>query len=412
MAIDSPTQSEGSSATPKPTKKRGSRLLRPVRDFLAAGDLGLVPVFVALVAIWIIFQSLSPHFISPRNLTNLIVQIVVIGVLALGETLVLLLGEIDLSIAQVSGMAAAILASLSVFDKLNPWAAMALTLAAGAAFGMAQGLWITLIGVPSFIVTLAGSLVSLGLLLGLIGTYGTISLSSTVILAIATSFVPRWMGLLFAAILIVVYLASLLAGRWRRAALQIKGVAPRNGFGRFAALSVLSILVVVVLNSYRGLPWAGVIVLALVILFSLLTRSTPYGRYLYAMGGNAEAARRAGVNVRAIRVSIFSLAGMLAAFGGIVGASRLGSASASTGGGNLLLDSIAAAVIGGTSLFGGRGSVYGALAGALVLGSVENGMDLIGAPSSTRFVAEGLILLLAVTIDTLLRARRLRMGRA
>ena len=382
-----------------------------VRELLAGGDLGLLPVIVALVAIWIVFQILNPHFITARNFSNLIAQIAVIGVLALGETFVLFVGEIDLSIAQVMGMTAAILASLSVFDKVNPWVAMAVAILGGSAFGLIQGFWITIVGVPAFIVTLAGSLASLGILLAIIGTYGTISLSDPTLLAITEIFVPSWLSWTIAGALTLGFAAMLAIRRTRRIAAGLKAIRWSALLLRALVMGVVSLAIVAVLSQYHGVPWIAVILVGLIGLFAFITRSTPYGRHIYAIGGNNEAARRAGINIRTIRMSIFTLAGALAGAAGIVSASRLGSASASTGGGNLLLDTIAAAVIGGTSLFGGRGSVYGALAGALVLGSLENGMDLVGAPSSTRFLSEGIILLLAVSLDTLLRRRRMKAGR-
>ncbi len=382
-----------------------ARITTWTRRVFSSGDPGLSTVFVALGLIWIIFETLNQHFISAQNLTNLAVQTVVIGILAVGETLVLLIAEIDLSLAQVSGMAAAVLASTTVFNKLDPLLAIMLSLLVGLVFGAVQGIWVALLGVPSFVVTLTGWLASLGLLLAIIGSYGTISISSPIILSFTSSFLPVWLSWVAASILIVGYIAAQIRDVALRHEAGLRADSPVALLARAGALGLVTVMVVAVLNAYHGVPWAVVILLSVAAVFAHITKRTPFGRYLYAIGGNAEAARRSGIPVAYVQVATFSLAGLLAAFGGVMAASRLGSASASSGGGNLLLDLIAAAVIGGVSLFGGRGNVYGALVGALVLTSIENGLNLVGAPSSTRFIVESIVLLMAVTGDTLLRRR-------
>ncbi|MED1203109.1 sugar ABC transporter permease [Heyndrickxia acidicola] len=380
------------------------------KNKLAGGDLGLIPVLIGLVLIWLVFQSVNANFLSGRNLSNLILQIAEIGMLGIGETFILLLGEIDLSIGAVSGVAAAVLVLLSN-SGVNPWIAILAAIAVGVVIGAFQGLWVTYIGVPAFIVTLAGSLGYQGILLSMLGSTGTVPISSMTLLNITSTYVPSLIGWLIVLITVIVFFAINWFVQRNRTVRNLSSLGTPQILGRTALLVVVSCLVVGVLNSYQGVPVAGFILLIFVVFFAFVTQSTVYGRHIFALGGNAEAARRAGIKVNAIKVSVFTLCSAMGAIGGIIGASRLGSASPASGSGNLLMDSIAAAVIGGTSLFGGRGSVWNALAGALVIGSVENGMDLLSAPSSTKYIVEGSILLLAVTIDTITRRRRKRTGR-
>ncbi|UOF91286.1 ABC transporter permease [Fodinisporobacter ferrooxydans] len=390
--------------------QRQSNTFGNIRASLSSGDLGLIPVILALVIIWIVFESVNGNFLSGRNLSNLILQIAEIGMLGIGETFILLLGEIDLSIGSVSGVAAAVLVLLSV-AHVNPWICIIASIVSGGLIGMFQGFWVTFIGVPAFIVTLAGSLGYQGILLAMLGNTGTVPISDQTLLGITSTYIPKGLGWGIAILAVVLYAIGTMMIQRNRNARQLPALSTPALLGRSISLVVILAIVVGVLNSYRGVPVAGFILLLFVVLFAFVTQSTVYGRHVYALGGNAEAARRAGINIRAIRLSIFTLAGVMGAIGGIIGASRLGSASPASGTGNLLMDSIAAAVIGGTSLFGGRGSVWNALAGALVIGSVENGMDLLSAPSSTKYIVEGGILLIAVTIDTITRRRRKRSGR-
>ncbi|MCL6454034.1 MAG: ABC transporter permease [Alicyclobacillus sp.] len=380
------------------------------QDRIRAGELGLLPVILALVVIWIIFQSMNGHFLSGRNLSNLILQIAEIGMLGIGETFILLLGEIDLAIGAVSGVAAAVLVLLSGVH-VNPWLCILAAIAVGVVIGLFQGFWVTIIGVPAFIVTLAGSLGYQGILLAFLGNTGTVPIFNQTLLNIAASYIPNWAGWVVLVIAVVIFSASLLTTQQNRKKRHLTALTGKSIAGRAVVLAVIGAIIVYALNSYRGVPVSGLILLLFVVLFAYITQGTVFGRHIYAVGGNKEAARRAGINIKAIRIIVFTLSGMMGAIGGILGASRLGSASPASGGGDLLLDSIAAAVIGGTSLFGGRGSVWNALAGALVIGSVENGMDLLSAPSSTKYIVEGSILLIAVTIDTVTRNRRKVVGR-
>ncbi len=378
---------------------------------IISGDLGLIPVIIALFVIWIVFQTINGNFLSGRNLSNLVLQIAEIGMLGIGETLILLLGEIDLAIAAVSGVAAGVLVTLSTMGVSAPLAIL-ISVLAGAAIGFFQGFWVTVVGVPSFIVTLAGSLGYQGILLGMLGQEGTVPIMDPALLKIASSYVPNAGGWILAVITSILYSVQAYRTQADRSRRQLPFTSRSITTLKSILVLVLSFGIIGVLNAYKGLPVSGLILILFVFLFAFITQSTVFGRHIFALGGNAEATRRAGINVKSIRITVFTLASLLAAIGGILGASRLGSASPASGGGNLLMDSIAAAVIGGTSLFGGRGSVYNALAGALIIGSVENGMDLLSAPSSTKFMIEGAILLIAVTVDTMSRKRRTKKGKS
>lgn len=377
---------------------------------LMGGDTSILPVIFSLIVIWIVFDIVNTNFLSGRNLSNLILQIAEIGMLAIGETFILLLGEIDLSIAAISGISGAVLAMLAG-NNVNPWVSLLAAVLSGVLLGWFQGYWVTKIGVPAFIVTLAGQLAFLGLLLALIGQEGTVPIMDQTLLNITSTYLSPLEGWIFAILVVIVYGGTSIRQATARKYLGLSGGSVTQGYIRALAILVVTILVVFVLNSYQGIPVAGVLVFVFTAGFAYITQSTTFGRHVYALGGNAEASRRAGIAIRRIRIIVFTISGTMGAIGGIIGASRLASASTSAGGGNLLLDSIAAVVIGGTSLFGGRGSVWNSLLGAIVIGSIENGMDLLSAPSSTRYLVEGGILLIAVTIDTLTRRSKQRSGR-
>lgn len=380
------------------------------RAQLLRGELGRLPVVVGLGLIWAYFQTQNDNFLTARNLSNLIMQIGVLGTLALGIVMVLLLGEIDLSIAAVSGVCAGIMGLLLADHGWNAWAAIALTLGIGALIGLVQGAWVVYVGVPSFIVTLAGLLAWQGVLLALLGDQGELLVTNATVRSIASSYFSHLWGWLLGLGSLAVYLL-LLWSRW--VSRRRHGLEPPAALllvARSAIATLITVVVVATLNSYFGVPYVLAILLALTAFFALMLNKTAFGRHVYAIGGNAEAARRAGIHVGRVRVAIFTIASTLGAFGGILGASREFAVSTGTGGGTLLLDAIAAAVIGGTSLFGGRGFISSALLGALVIGSVENGLDLLGQSSSTKDVATGIILLLAVSIDALSRRRRSTAG--
>jgi D-xylose transport system permease protein len=388
---------------------------------LMQGDIGSLPVLLGLVLIAIIFQLANPHFLTPVNLTNLMVQISAIGTMSVGVVLVLLIGEIDLSVGAVSGVTAGVMAVLSVKAGLPGWLAVAAGVASGAAIGLLQGFWFAKLHVPSFVVTLAGYLGWQGALLYVLGSTGTVNLTDPFIVGIANARLPIAVGWGLGVVFILGYGVSLFLERQQRAKAGLEAQSIPALVGHIALMAVAILIGVGIMSVNRnpvsggipieGVPSAVLILVAFVVVFDLITRRTRFGRYVFAVGGNAEAARRAGINVDRIRIAIFVLCSTLAACGGILAGSRLLAVNQSSGSGDVLLNAIAAAVIGGTSLFGGRGSTWSALLGALVIGSIANGMDLLALASSVRFMVTGAVLLLAVTLDAYTHARRQQTGR-
>jgi D-xylose transport system permease protein len=389
---------------------------------LRTGELGPLPVVVALAIIWTYFQTQESVFLSARNLSNLVLQIAVTGTIAIGIVLVLLLGEIDLSVGSVAILCSAILGAVVVRHDVEWWQGILIMLAIGAAIGAFQGFWFAVIGVPSFVVTLAGLLMWQGFQQRVLGTEGTINVFEENIAKITTSFVPHAWAWVLAVGSVGLYALTRTLDQIRRrraglAAQPIVVVVLQS-----VVLAAIAFLTVAVLNGNLknrwvfgdydlGVPTAGVLLLGLVVFFAWVTTRTKFGRYIYAVGGNAEAARRAGINVARIRIYVFTLSAMLAAVGGLIQTSRLGAASLAVDPGPITLEAIAAAVIGGTSLFGGRGNVWSALLGALVIGSVANGLDLQGQPAYVKLIVEGAILLAAVTLDAVVRRGRAAAGR-
>lgn len=386
--------------------------LAGLRRRVTEGDLGSLPVIIGLAVIWLIFWRLNPNFLTPRNLTNLVLQIAAVGTISAGVVLVLLLGEIDLSVGAVSGLCAAVMAVLNVKNGQPAVIAVGGGLVVGMAIGVLHGFWFTRFHVPSFVVTLAGLLAWQGALLYVLGDTGTINLNDRGIVGLANTFFPQWVGWGIAIVSIVVYaLGTANEHRRRRAAGLVVGSPPALA-GQVIVFGAVVLVAVGVLNADRGVPSGVLILLGFVVILDYVTRRTPFGRHVYAVGGNAEAARRAGISVNGIRVAVFCIASVMAAAGGILGASRLLAVNQSSGGSDLLLNAIASAVIGGASLFGGRGTVWAAPLGALVIGSISNGMDLLALSSSVKFMITGAVLLLAVTIDALSRRGREAAGRA
>jgi D-xylose transport system permease protein len=374
---------------------------------LRQGDIGQLPVVVGLVVIGTVFQVASHGvFLTPFNLVNLTMQMAAVGTISVGIVLVMLLGEIDLSVGVVSGMCAAIMAVLTVNAGVPAPAAVGLALLSGAAVGALQGVWITRFGVPSFIVTLAGLSNWQGAHLQVLGKTGTINLGDSFITSLAGTFLtgPAAYG---CAALLLAYVALgpvVTHHRRRTAGLTVPPLA--FAVVRAVVVGVLSIAAVVVLGADRGISSALLFLVGAVIVMDFVLRRVRFGRMIYAIGGNAEAARRAGIPVQRVRVIVFMLASMFAAWGGILGASRLYAVNQSAGQGDVLLNAIAAAVIGGTSLFGGRGSVWAALLGIMVIQSISNGMDLLSLSSPIKFMITGGVLLSTVTIDAVLRRSR------
>ena len=382
------------------------------RRRLAQGELGTLPVIVGIVIIWAIFGVANDRFLTPQNLTNLALQIASDGTIAVGVVLVLLLGEIDLSVGAVSGFTAGIMAVLNVKHGVPGWLAILAGLAAGAVIGVVQGFWVTRFRIPAFVVTLAGLLAWTGALLAVLGSTGTVNLSDKAITGLTNTFFVPLDAWLLAVVVVAVYAAAKLLERRRRAAAGLPVQPLQLLVFRLVVLAVVALATAAVLAADRGLPVALIIFVGIVVLVELLITRTRYGRHVLAVGGNAEAARRAGIQVNNVRLVVFTLASTLAAAGGILGASRLFAVNQSSGASDTLLIAIAAAVIGGTSLFGGRGSAYSALLGMLVIGSITNGMNLLGVSSEVRFLVTGAVLLLAATVDALSRRGRQAHGRA
>jgi D-xylose transport system permease protein len=373
-----------------------------------AGDLGSLPIFVGLIVIAIVFQVQNDRFLTAGNFVNLMVQTAPYAVIAMGVTFALLLGEIDLSIGFVSGVGGVLTALLLTPDgnELPTAVTMVIVLGSGLAIGTLHGLIITKIGVPSFVVTLAGLLAWNGVVLLLIGSRGTVILQNDFVIGLANDFMEPW-----AAWLLVLACVALYAG------VQLVRLRSRRKAGlqadpvlivalRIAGLAAALAIVTAVANDDRGIPYSAILVGALFVCLTFMLNRTRFGRHIYAVGGNAEAARRAGIRINRVRMAVFMLGSTLAAAGGILLASRLLAVNQQSGGSDLLLFAIAGPVVAGTSLFGGRGFVWSALLGALLIQSIQNGMDLLALSSDIKFMITGGVLLLAVTIDALTRRRR------
>jgi D-xylose transport system permease protein len=382
------------------------------RRRLAEGELGTLPVIVGIAVIWGIFWLANDRFLTPANLTNLFLQLVATGTIAIGVVLVLLLAEIDLSVGPVSGFTAGVMAVLNVKQGWPGWLAILAALAAGALIGAIQGFWVTRFRIPAFVVTLAGFLSWTGALLLVLGETGTVNLTDASITGLTSTFFIPLDAWLLAVVVIAGYAGAKLWERRKRAAAGLPVPPLQLLVTRIAVIAAALLATAAVLAADRGLPLAVVIFLAIVVLVDLLIHRTRFGRHVLAVGGNPEAARRAGIQVDNVRLVVFTLASTLAAAGGIMAASRLFAVNQSSGQADTTLNAIAAAVIGGTSLFGGRGSAYSALLGGIVIISIQNGMNLLGVASSTRFIVIGLVLLLAATVDALARRGRQAHGRA
>jgi D-xylose transport system permease protein len=382
-----------------------------------AGDSGVLPVVVGLVIIAVIFEVANSQFLSAGNLVNLLVQGAVFMLLAMGEVFPLLLGEIDLSIGFVSGIGGIVAAELVQRSTGWPWwAAIIAALVCTAAIGVLQGVIITRIGLPSFVVTLAGLLAWQGVMLLILGNGGTLPINDDVINNLANGNLSPAAGW---AVTVVVVGAFALMTWWRDSRRRRSGlVAPPTSLTwlKIAGVAVAGLAVVLICNADRGvlvpvmgMPWVVLIILAVLTAWTFLLGRTRFGRYVYAIGGNPEAARRAGVNLARIRTTAFMLSSLTAGIAGLVYASRLRSVSTNLDGGQLVLYAIASAVIGGTSLFGGRGKALDAVLGGIVIAAIYNGMGLLGLSAALQYVVTALVLIAAVTVDAL--ARRVRTAR-
>ena len=377
---------------------------------ISSSRLGSVlPVVLALVAIWAYFGLTEPAFLSPRNFYYLFMQSSVVGTLAVGITIVLLIGDIDLSVAATSGVCAAILAVLTTNLGIPAPISCLAALVAGVAIGMFQGMMSALVGIPSFVVTLAGLLGFQGLMLKILGIHGAINVRDPFVRGITTTTLPVELGWAVVVACTTLFAWIVWKNRKKRLRFSLEVNSQLSDFTKVFLFAAFAVSVVATLNSYRGVPLVVVILLILTFFLGWVTTSTPFGRSLFAAGGNAESARRAGIALKGVKIAAFGIVGFMAATGGIVGASRYASVSFNAfAGGPLLLEAIGAAVIGGTSLFGGRGSVWNAILGALVIGSLGNGLDLSGAGAADKLMFSGGILLLAVSIDALSRQGRIQ----
>jgi D-xylose transport system permease protein len=400
----------GGAAAAAPEPQVTTPRLELFRRFVQ-GDLAELRVVLILAVIWMIFYIQEPRFLSSVNLTNLVLQATAVGLVAVGVTLVLLLGEIDLSVGAVSGLCASIMAVLAEKHGWSPYLAIGAAVLAGTAIGLFQGSVFTGFGIPSFVVTLAGLLAWPGAQLEVLGETGTVNINDQKIIGLTDTFYSDTVGWIIGIVGIGAFAGLTLLNRQRRLRAGLKApplatLVLRLSFGAAAVF-----LAIWVLNDDRGVPLAVLILMGFVLLFFFITTRTTFGRHIFAVGGNAEAARRAGIHVTRVRVVVFMIATTMAAIGGIMAASRLLAVNQSSGAGDFLLLAIAAPVIAGTSLFGGRGSVWHALLGALVIQSISNGMDLLGLESSVKFMVTGAVLLAAVIVDAIARNQRQAAGR-
>lgn len=385
---------------------------------LRSGDSGSLPVVVGLVVLAVIFQSQDHHFLTAANLTNLMPQGAEYTLLALGIVFVLILGEIDLSVGYVAYLGGIVTAELLKAPHPHSWWVACLAgLATTTVIGAVQGLFITVLGLPSFVVTLAGYLGWQGVALLILGTGGTLRIQSSVVNDIAGGSITPTAGWIVTVLGVAAYGATTLlsASRRRRNGLATPPVALT--VLRVALVAAVAVAVTIICNRDRGLlkvvhgiPWVVLIVVATLALWTLVLTRLRFGRYVYAVGGNAEAARRAGINLVLIRTGVFTIAGFMAGVAGIVAASRLQSVSTSSDGGTAVLYCIAAAVIGGASLFGGRGKAIHAILGGLVIAAIYNGMGLLGLSAATQYVVTALVLLAAVAVDAVARRGRANAG--
>ena len=377
---------------------------------IAQGEVGSLPLIVGMAVIWIFFQTQNSNFLTPRNLSNLLLQMTITGTVAAGIVLVLLLAEIDLSVGSVVGLSAAIIGVL-VENGAPWWLALGVALVVGAVIGAAQGAASHYFGIPSFVVTLAGMLGWLGVQMMVLGNTGAVNVAEPSMTFLFTTYLPPIVGWIGGVAVVLAYAGQRLFSNRQRRRLGLNPVPWYRLLVRPAVVGVVLLVSVGVLNAWLGVPLAVLALLVLITVLHIVLTETTYGRHVFAVGGNAEAARRAGINVAWIRISVFGLCTLIAALAGFMSVSRSFAATTQTGGGTLLLEAIAAGVIGGTSLFGGRGTVWSAPLGALIMASLANGLDLTGESPDIKYVVEMGVLLAAVTIDSVTRRMRARSGR-
>jgi len=391
-----------------------SAMARGFIDRIRSGDLGMLPVAVGLVVISVVFSALNPVFLAPNNLVNLLFDCATVGVISLGIVCVLVLGEIDLSVGSMSGLASAMVGVLWVNQGWPVVGAILAALVVGAGVGLLYATLYNRLGMPSFVATLAGLLALLGMQLYILGPTGSINLpyASALVRFGQILIMPDWLSHGLALVPGLVMIGRGLRIRNQRLAANLSAQPMRALILKAVVLTVALEAAVFYLNLGRGVPWMFALFVALAVILNYALTRTKWGRSMFAVGGNKEAARRSGINVRRIYMSAFVLCSTLAALGGILSASRLASSSQQAGAGDVNLNAIAAAVIGGTSLFGGRGSAYSALLGIIVIQAISNGLTLLNLSSSLRYMITGAVLAIAVIVDSLARRSRVSHGRA
>ena len=396
-------------------------VLRGYVNKVRGGDLGALPAVAGIIALSILFTILRPDtFPTALNVTNLLVQAAPISLLAMGLVFILLLGEIDLSAGVASGVAAAVMASLMARNGAPWYVAVLAAIVTGALIGLVTGSLVSLVRIPSFVVTLAFLLGWQGVTLRIIGQGGTVPVRDPIVVGVANNSMPVTWGWILAVVVILLF-AALQLNRWRvQRSRNLVSQPLIVVVGRIVVIALITLAVAAVLNVNRalnpnftlaGIPYAIPLVIVLLLVLTFVLGRTSFGRHVYAVGGNAEAARRAGISVTRIRVLVFVLSSTMAAISGIVAASRLSSVDPSSGGSNTLLYAVGAAVIGGTSLFGGRGRVRDAVLGGLVIAIIANGLGLLGVAAYLNFIITGAVLLLAASVDALARRRAAATGR-
>lgn len=391
-----------------------SGALRGFLDQVRSGNLGMLPVVIGLVLISTVFSILNPIFLAPNNLVNLLFDAAAVGLIALGVVCVLLLGEIDLSIGSMSGLGSALMGVLWVNSGIPLPLAIVAVVVTGALVGALYGFLRNQFEMPSFVATLAGLLALLGLQLYILGPTGSINMpfTSPLVRFGQILIMPAWLSYCLAVVPgAMIVFGNMRTNTQRRVAnLSASGVSV--AIAKAVILTVALVFAVFYLEQGRGVPWMFSIFVLLVVMLDYALVRTKWGRSMFAVGGNSEAARRSGINVQRIRISAFVVCSSLAALGGVFAAARLASASQQAGTGDVNLNAIAAAVIGGTSLFGGRGSAWSALLGVLVIMAISNGLTLLNLSSSLRYMITGAVLAIAVIVDSLARRSRANSGRA
>lgn len=393
--------------------------VRAYADRVRGGDMGTLPALLGLVALFIVFGIANDRFLSALNMANLITQAGAIMVLAMGLVMVLLLGDIDLSAGVAGGVSACVM-GLLIAKHDQPWyVAVLLALVTGAVIGLIIGVLVAKLGIPSFVVTLAFFLGLQGVTLKLIGQGGSVRVNDPVIAGITKSNLSVTAGWILAVVIIVAFAVLSLLGHRRKVAEDLQRSPLVIVILKIVALAAVLLIVTYVLNINRapnpgfviqGIPYVLPVVVVLLIFWTFVLGRTTYGRHVYAVGGNPEAARRAGINVDRIRVSVFMFSSSMAGLSGIIAASNLGKVSTSSGGSNTLLYAVGAAVIGGTSLFGGKGKAIHAVIGGLVIATIANGLGLLNQSAYINFLVTGGVLLLAASVDAISRRRRSASG--